>query len=225
MAKKNAALLFGFCFALTACADSATSRSVTAPVGMTGESFSIAANVGAAQATTGGRASGHADITRGTPPACGIEFFGCPGATGGAVPGPSGETYSFVALSTGTFPNAKGQLEGHFVSPSGEFEVHLDINCLMIAGNRAVLSGTVKKYVVNGEDLVGEGRVPPDYQAAVIVQDNGEGANAAPDQATFIHGFYIIPQVCRILLGDNFLTLPSENGNIQVSDDDRRVTR
>ena len=214
MTKKNTALLFGICFALAGCADSATNRSITAPVGTAPldlSSPSVDADVGAALAATGGRASGHADLTRTSPPFCGIEPCG-------AVSGTSGETYSFVALSTGTFPNAKGQLEGRFVSPFGEFEVELEINCLAIAGNRAALSGAVKKYIVNGEDLVGQGRIPPEYQAGVIVQDNGEGANAAPDQANFINGFYIIPQVCPILLGFDFPpTLPSENGNIQVS--------
>lgn len=206
MAKKNAALLFSICFALAACADSATNRSIMAPAAQpsldvtaapadaltpldSDESVPLAAEVGIEQAATGGRASGHWELAAPFVPIL-------------------TEQYSFVALSTGAFPNAKGQLEGEITSTTrGATDIHVDVDCLAISGNQAWISGVVTKRVTNG--------VPQPTGTHVVwrVQDNGEGANSPPDLGSVL--FEAPPQGCQFRF--NLQMTPTTNGNIQVS--------
>lgn len=204
MAKKNAALLFGFCFALAACADSATNRSITAPgaerrLGVTAapafaltplgsdESVALAANVGIAQAATGGRASGYFELAA---PFSVIQS----------------EQYSFVALSTGSFPDAKGQLEGKITSGLGSTDIHVDVDCLAISGNQAWAGGVVTKLVTNGVPR------PTGDNVLWLVQDNGDGKNSPPDLGSLI--YIAFPQACQFRFDDLPVT---PTANIQVS--------
>jgi hypothetical protein len=206
MFTRHAPVLCGLACVLVACADSATNRTITAPDVestldvaaapanitvtdlATGEELMVAARVGTDQAATGGRATGHADITSGS----------------------TGQKYSFSALSTGDFPNAKGQSEGHVIDPTfGRAIVHVDVDCLAITGNNAWVSGPVTKFRINGQDVP----FPPGLQALARVQDNGEGGTTV-DEASLGVGVFGA-QVCRSrpLLP----LLPSDHGNIQVS--------
>lgn len=203
---RHAAVLCGLACVLAACADSATNRAITAPDAepglavaaaprhitvthlATGEELVVPARVGTERAATGGRATGHADITSGS----------------------TGQKYSFSALSTGDFPNAKGQAEGHVIDPSfGRAIVHAAVDCLAITGNNAWVSGPVTKFRINGQDVP----FPQGLQALARVQDNGEGGTTV-DEASLAVGVFGA-QVCRTrpLLP----LLPSDHGNIQVS--------
>jgi hypothetical protein len=198
MTKIHAALLFGFTLALAACDDSANRPSVTAPdagptfdaaaTGLTpiggGEAILLTDEVGTEQAATGGRASGHADVAQ----------FGLV------------EKYSFIALSTGTFPDAKGQMQGTIVSGAAVLDIHVAVDCLAITGNQAWVSGPVTKFVINGVPQ------PTNFDAQFRVQDNGEGANSPPDLASVL--FNSSPQGCQFRPA--LPMSPSENGNIQV---------
>jgi hypothetical protein len=154
----------------------------------TGEGLAVAADeVGTEQAATGGRATGNADITVGS----------------------VGEKISFSALSTGTFPDAKGQTEVHIRSELGLTDVHADVDCLAILGNNAWVSGPVRKFRRNGEDIP----LLPGFQMLFRVQDNGDGG-ATVDEASLIVARFAV-QVCRNR--GPLPLVPSDNGNIQVS--------
>lgn len=148
----------------------------------------VAAGVATERAATGGRATGHVDITSGS----------------------VGQQYSFSALSTGDFPNAKGQSEGHFNGPIlGRAIVHANVDCLAITGNNAWLSGPITKFRSNGQDVP----FPPGLQVVVRVRDNGEGGTTV-DEASLGVGV-VGTQVCRSM--PPLPLLPIDNGNIEVS--------
>lgn len=207
MPKKNAILPFSICFALAACTDPATSPRVTAPhaqpslnvsaaAGYTltplgsDESVALAPRLGIEQAATGGRASGHFELAQ--------PFFSI-----------QAEQYSFVALSTGAFPNAKGELEAKITRSTLFQDLHAEVDCLAISGNQAWVSGPIKRLLFNG--------VPqPTANRYVVwrVQDNGEGSNSPPDLGSVL--FVGFPQACLVLFGGEDLpVLPT--ANIQVS--------
>ena len=80
---------------------------------------------------------------------------------------------------------------------------HVDIDCLNVAGNIAIVSGMTR---------VGVG-------AAFAVEDNGEGANAPPDRITLLlTGPFFTPGICKFLTPEDAapLLMPIENGNVQV---------
>lgn len=154
----------------------------------TGEEVVVAAGVEAERAATGGRATGHADITR----------------------GPRHARSSFSALSTGGFPNAKGQVEYHHTGPLGQNDVHVSVDCLATAGNNAWFSGPVTNWRRNGQDVLPDF---PGIQALFRVQDNGEGGTTVDMASLGVAAFGA--QLCRSM---RLLPLiPSDNGNIQVS--------
>jgi hypothetical protein len=196
--------LLALCAVLAACSDSPTSRSIAPP--RTAPSFDVLTNadpfglrtvdlsalgeIGTEQAATGGRASGHADIP--------------------TFAGTFRDHYSFVALSTAALFGAKGEFEGGYDLVAGGLTVriHGDVDCLVIMGNQAWVSGPIEEYIVNGVPLPTTNR-----QFLIRVIDNGEGANDPPDQASFIAEPFV-PQTCRnrapLILSQN------ERGNIQV---------
>jgi hypothetical protein len=99
-----------------------------------------------------------------------------PRATGGGttVEGGKKSTFVFNAIK---LPN--GSVQGHLVYQVRccDTIIQMDIDCLKIVGNKAIMSGVVKKVGGN----------PPFYvfvgaQAVFQVQDNGEGGDAPPDQ-------------------------------------------
>ena len=96
-------------------------------------------------------------------------------------------TFSFnaVQLKNGT---AKGHIEYHqrsAVNPANEIRVHVEVNCLRVAGNKATLSGVITKAKPASVDIGGgqQFNLVGAY-ASINVTDNGEGNNAPPDTAS-----------------------------------------
>lgn len=210
MSSRTTALTLAMCAALAACDNETSAPGITAPERASADlaatmadpgptpydwaEFALAADpspdqlVGVAQAATGGRASGHFELSA---------PFG----------NRATEQYSFTALSTNPPPTAKGEVELHTLFTFGvEGKVHIDIDCLVVVGNQAWFSGPARRFVLGGVEQ------PPGLYLAFRVEDNGEGANAPPDQASIAFGSP--PMGCSLM--PLFPLTPSANGNIQV---------
>lgn len=100
-----------------------------------------------------------------------------------------------------------GTVNGHLVYQfrGGDTSFRMDIDCLNIVGNRAVLSGVVTKVSGNPPPYVFVG-APAVFQ----VVDNGEGGSAPPDLISDV--FYQAPD-CRNYSPQPYLPI---SGNIQV---------
>jgi hypothetical protein len=87
--------------------------------------------------------------------------------------------------------------------------IHIDVNCLNVIGNVALISGTITQHTDPAE--IGT-------TAGLAVEDNGQGANASPDRTTLLFGFPPGTPAC-LLFGPAdaapFL-MPIEGGNIMV---------
>jgi len=209
MTKETAALLLCSCVALAACADSATNRGMTDPptqpaleasagIARPGTPFGgdepipHAPRGTSSRAATGGHAGGHFELPE--------PFF--PIVT---------EQYSFTALSTGNFPSAKGQLEGKIARATNFQDIHVEVDCLVVDGNEAWMSGPITRLIVNGVQQPPNGR-----QVAWRVRDNGEGTNSPPDMGTVL--FVGFPQACLVyFFNEDLPLLPTANGQIQVA--------
>jgi hypothetical protein len=132
---------------------------------------------------------------------------GNPSATGG------GTAEELDATSTFTFnavQHKNGTVNGHLVYHFRAFDIsiHMDIDCLAVTGNRAVLSGKVTKVSGDTEPFpfiyVGQDGV---FQ----VEDNGEGGGAPPDLFSDVN---LDPGLtCNNSLPEPYIPI---SGNIQV---------
>jgi hypothetical protein len=89
--------------------------------------------------------------------------------------------------------------------------LHIQIDCLNVIGNSAVMSGTIASSTEAG--------VPAGASSIFGVQDNGEGASSVPDRIT--QQFANSGLVCTDITPSNFslflyLLRDVEAGNIQV---------
>lgn len=96
--------------------------------------------------------------------------------TGTEAEGAAKETYGFTASVNGN-GEVKGQFESHW---GPEFMFHMDITCLVVVDNKAWLGGVTTRS--NNDNY------PVGQQWVFSVVDNGEGANAAPDQLSYFYG-------------------------------------
>ena len=108
---------------------------------------------------------------------------GNPSATGGGTTEEVGETSTFtfnaVQLLNG---NVAGHLVYHF--RAADLTIHMDLDCLSIAGSTAKLSGVVTHLQGDPPPFIFEGQ-----DAVFTVVDNGEGGEAPPDLASDIFLF------------------------------------
>ena len=219
MSKVNFTRLMFLCAVLTACSDGNTNRTLTAPemrpslsevpadltVGYTADGpFDLAfateapstQMAAAAQAASGGRASGHV----------GLNFPASPGIVS--------EKYSFVALSTdpSTPFAAKGQYELMLTTATGrQNKVHGDVICMGITGNTARIAGRITKLWVNNVQVPIAG---PTHNVWVVV-DNGEG-QGTPDLVSLMQ-YTIAPGAqFHCATGLPSVVFPNQEGNVQV---------
>jgi len=115
-------------------------------------------------------------------------------------------TFSFTAQRDSS-NNSSGQAE-LFNRASG-VRIHMQLDCLNVAGNVATMSGKVTEANAAGSGFIGN-------PAWFRVVDNGEGAGAPPDLISLVAVFFGSPGVpCT----DGTVTpanIPIEDGNIQV---------
>jgi hypothetical protein len=87
--------------------------------------------------------------------------------------------------------------------------IHIDVDCLNVVDNVALISGTITKHTDPAE--IG-------LTAGLAVEDNGEGANASSDRTTFLFGFPPRTPAC-LLFGPAdaapFL-MPIDGGSIKI---------
>ena len=121
-------------------------------------------------------------------------------------------TFEFTALTDASGVSS-GQGELH--SRSGDLRVHLNVTCLSVQGNVAVVSGTVSDST-NAAFPFGVGN-----SILFAVMDNGEGANAPPDEISLT--FFDAPHTFDTCASFNWnyftsrnATFPIEAGNVQV---------
>lgn len=217
MSKVNVTSLIVLCAALAACSDTATNRTVTAPdlrpslseapagfdVGFTYDGpFDVAFGTeaastqmaAAAQAASGGRASGHVGLNL------------------PASPGVVSEKYSFVALSSdpSTPFAAKGQYEMQLTTATGRTnKVQGDIICMGITGNTARIGGQITKLWVNNVQVPIAG---PTHNIWVVV-DNGQ---ATADQVSLMQ-YTIAPGAqAHCATGLPSVVFANQEGEVQV---------
>jgi hypothetical protein len=116
-------------------------------------------------------------------------------------------TFGFSAVQ-GSDGSATGQME----IQARQFgnTIHIDVNCLNVVGNVALISGTITQHTDPAE--IGT-------TVGLAVEDNGEGgANAPPDRTTLLFGFPPGTPACMLFGPADaapFL-MPIEGGNIEV---------
>jgi hypothetical protein len=154
----------------------------------------------APQAATGGRASGHIELTLGT------GFF-----TTIAT-----EQYSFTALSTSNSPTpfaAKGQYDMTLITPTGVVqEFHGVVICMNVSGNTARFAGQLTSVVVNG---IPRAINPAQSHNIWNVTDNGEG-QATTDRASPM--IFFPAAIAPLHCATDFIPpqFSIEAGNVQV---------
>ena len=122
------------------------------------------------------------------------------------IAGAPREVYGFQAWVDAA-GRVTGEAEVHF--PSDVVKMHIVVQCLVLEGNRAWLSGAVTR---SDDPLTPVGRV-----FFWQVQDNGEGRGAPPDRiSNFVHRptNNYPADICRQKL--TVPTFPWDNGNVQI---------
>jgi hypothetical protein len=225
MSKVSLTSLMVLCAAVAACSDGSASRTVTAPdvkpafseasadfnIGYTvdepfdltfatGDAFAQLGAVqmaAAAQAASGGRASGHVGFPSGLP---GL--------------GIASEKYSFVALSTdpSTPFAAKGQYELELTTTAGrQNRIHGDVICVGISGNTARIAGQITKVWVNNVQVPITARTHNYW----VVVDNGEG-QGTPDQVSPMAFTVAAGAQAHCAAGLPSIVFANQEGNVQV---------
>ena len=224
MSKVSVPGLMVLCAALAACTDTDANRTVTAPdvrpafsealpdfdLWLTadgpldgafapegGSPLAAATQLAAAaQAASGGHASGHV----------GLNFPASPGVVS--------EKYSFVALSTdpSTPFAAKGEYEMELTTATGRTnKVHGDIICVGITGNTARVAGQIRKLWVNNVQVPIAG---PTHNIWVVV-DNGE-SQVTPDQVSLMQYTIVGGAQTHCATGLPSVVFANQEGNVQV---------
>ena len=220
MSKVSLPSLMVLCAALAACSDTGPSRAVTAPdarpalsatsadlgLGFTADgpfdaAFAAEAPstqmAAAAQAASGGRASGHVGFN-----------FGAP------TLGIASEQYSFAALSTDPVTPfaAKGQYEMMLTTAAGtQNKVHGDVICMSTVGNTTRIAGQITKVWRNNVQLPITGATHNFW----TVTDNGEGQGTT-DAASLMLFSNAANAQFHCTTGFPPPQFPIQEGNVQV---------
>ena len=113
-------------------------------------------------------------------------------------------TFSFTAVTQKGGVTGEAQLDNR----AQGVRLHLVINCLVVTGNVAKVSGIVTK--VTGPTIIQVG-----WPSIFYVNDNGEGSNSPPDTISLVFSFDPSVTVdCRTPFVLDMLAI--DDGNIQV---------
>jgi hypothetical protein len=76
--------------------------------------------------------------------------------------------------------HADGTVTGEWTDQFGQGEggIHAQVDCVLVEGNKAWVSGTITSGTVGGVDVTG-------LPVVTLVQDNGKSANDPPDEISF----------------------------------------
>ena len=232
MSKASLASRMVLCAALTACSDSPTTHTLTAPDArpslseasadlggsytIDGAGYASFASEDAFAQLAGAQMLG-AQLAASPRAASGSRASGHVGLTFPANPGIVSEKYSFVALSTdpATPLAAKGQYQVQYTTGAGNtIKIHGDVDCMITFGNTARASGPITRVSRDGVEIPIN---PNGTHAFWVVVDNGEGAGSGtPDQASlarFSNGT-IAQNFCAN--GFGIVVFANQEGNVQV---------
>lgn len=125
-------------------------------------------------------------------------------ATGGAhiTIGGENRTFAFTARERDGLDRGQAQLQAR----QTDTRAHIEIDCLRVTGNKAVLGGVVTQ---TNDGVVDEGD-----RVLFTVVDNGEGGNAPPDVISLV--FYTGVGTFDCETQEAFPDRPVERGNVQV---------
>jgi hypothetical protein len=219
------------CATVTACADSPTARTVTAPDARLslseastdgGVSYMVdgPADAGlttedAAMQMAGAQAMG-AQLATSAQAASGDRATGHVGLTFPANPGIVSEKYSFVALRTdpATPDAAKGQYEVMYTTGTGTtIKIHGDVSCMNVFGNNARAGGPITKVWRNGVQIP----ITANTHAFWVVVENGEGAGAGtPDLVSLVRFSNATVAQTFCATGFRSFVFANQEGNVQV---------
>ena len=136
-----------------------------------------------------------------------VKADGNPSASGhGTVV--DGDTVRFISFNAVQHDDGTVTGQAELQNFNQEIRVHLELDCLKINGNAAVMSGIITES--SNADVIG-------LRGVFRAQDNGEGEASSPDLATDLGG--TVPgadPTCGKAQADSFTTHPVEEGNIQV---------
>ena len=235
MSKASASSLVVLCAALTACADSPTARTVTAPdarLSLSEASADADAGAGASYTVDGSSDAGlaiddasmqmagaqvlGAQLAASAQAASGDRATGHVGLTFPANPGIVSEKYSFVALRTdlATPLAAKGQYQVQYTTGAGNtIKIHGDVDCMIKFGNTARASGPITRVSRDGVQIPIN---PNGTHAFWVVVDNGEGSAAPADQVSLARfsNATIAQNFCAN--GFGIVVFSNQEGNVQV---------
>ena len=110
--------------------------------------------------------------------------------------------FSLVAIQYGD-----GSVKGEWTDQFGQGQggVHVDVNCLLVVGNQAWLSGIIRSGSAGGVDLSG-------LPAVTRVADLGTSANDPPDAISFTFVGLAVPCTAA----PNLPLLPMTDGQVKV---------
>jgi hypothetical protein len=136
-----------------------------------------------------------------------VSAGGSPSANGhGTLVMPDGSKRQF-SFSATTKPD--GTVNGSAVihNPGFDFRSHIDVQCLLVTGNRASIGGTVKST----NDPFFDGQ-----RGFFTVFDNGEPGKGNDTISLVFFDAVVGPEACQQVGPDDFEQLPIDAGNIQV---------
>jgi hypothetical protein len=231
MSKVSVPSFMVLCAALTACSDSPTARTATAPDAA--PSLSVASADAGSSYTVDGSSDADLAIDDASMQMAGAQVLGAQlaasaqaasgdratghvGITFPANPGIVTEKYSFAALRTdlATPLAAKGQYQMQYTTGAGTtIKIHGDVDCMITFGNTARASGPITRVSRDGVQIP----VNPNLTHAFwVVVDNGEGSSTPPDQASLVR--FSNGTIARNFCANGFgiVVFANQEGNVQV---------
>lgn len=94
-----------------------------------------------------------------------------------------------ITFSATTHPDGSVSGSGQLIKVSSDLNsrqhIKFDIDCLNVNGNTAIMSGTITMVIKNNIQDPAQQLIMAGWLFQFKVVDNGEGANAVPDQITY----------------------------------------